>query len=264
MTDAFLSLQRSIEKLVHIRCSQYKEDYIKRRILSRMRLTKQETYDDYHKYLFANPAEVEFLRNALTINVTKFFRDQEVYSLLRQDILPSLAAKKSSIRIWCAGCATGEEPYSYAILAHDLMMARKNVSITIYATDIDREAIRKAVDGVYDRRVLENVNERDLRKHFIARDDGKYEVRPHIRELIKFRHHDLMSGTPIIRFLDLVSCRNVTIYFTEKQKNDLARLFHSALLNDGYYVMGKTEYLGREVEHLFASYNSAQKVLIKR
>jgi chemotaxis protein methyltransferase CheR len=264
MMDAFQSLQRSIEKLVQIRCSQYKEDYIKRRILSRMRLTKQETYEEYHKYLLANPQEVEFLRNALTINVTKFFRDPEVYTLLKQDILPSLAEKKRSIRIWCAGCATGEEPYSYAILAHDLMAARGNVSITIYATDIDREAIRKATEAIYDRRALENVSERDLRKHFVARDDGKYEVRPHIRELIKFRQHDLMSGTPIIRFLDLVSCRNVTIYFTEKQKNDLARLFHSALINDGYYVMGKTEYLGREVEHLFTPYNSAQKVLVKR
>ncbi|RXE56177.1 chemotaxis protein CheR [Methanoculleus taiwanensis] len=262
--DAFSSLQRSIEKLVRIRCSSYKEDYIKRRILSRMRLTKNESYEEYHKYLLATPQEVDLLRNALTINVTKFFRDPEVYTVLRQEILSSLIQKRGTVRIWCAGCATGEEPYSFAILAHDLLEAKPGASVSIYATDIDREVLRKAAEGVYDRRAVEQVGERELRKHFTARDDGMFEVKPHIKDLVRFRHHDLMSEIPAARYVDVVSCRNVTIYFSEKQKNDLARLFHSALLPGGYYVMGKTEYLGREVEHLFSPFNSAQKILTKK
>lgn len=261
--DAFASLQKSIERLVRIKCSNYKEDYIKRRILSRMRLTNTADFEAYHKYLLANPQEIDLLRNALTINVTKFFRDSEVFEVLRQEVLPDLAARRGSIRIWCAGCATGEEPYSIAILAHELMATHRDVAVTIYATDIDAVVLEKARAGVYDKKALENVDERQIRKHFVSRDDGTFEVRPHIRDLVKFRQHDLMTGIPIARYLDAVTCRNVTIYFTEQQKNELARLIHSALAVDGYYIMGKTEYLGREVEHLFTPYNVMQKILRK-
>ncbi|ABN57474.1 MULTISPECIES: CheR family methyltransferase [Methanoculleus] len=259
--DEFASLQRSIERLVRIKCSNYKEDYIKRRILSRMRLTNTADFETYHKYLLANPQEADLLRNALTINVTKFFRDPEVFEVIRREILPELARRRESIRIWCAGCATGEEPYSLAILAHELMTLHKNVTVTIYATDIDTVVLQKAMAGVYDRKALENVDEKRLRKHFIGHDDGTFEVRPHIKSLVKFREHDLMSGVPIARYLDAVTCRNVTIYFTEKQKNDLTHLFYSALAVDGFYIMGKTEYVAREVEHLFVSYNVMQKIL---
>ncbi len=261
--DAFASLQKSIERLVRIKCSNYKEDYIKRRILSRMRLTNTADFEAYHKYLLANPQEIELLRNALTINVTKFFRDPEVFEVLRREVLPDLAGRRGSIRIWCAGCATGEEPYSIAILAHELMAIRRNVNVTIYATDIDTVVLEKARAGIYDQKTLENVDEHQIRRHFISRDDGMFEVRPHIKDLVKFRQHDLMSGVPVARYLDAVTCRNVTIYFTEQQKNELVRLIYSALAVDGYYIMGKTEYLGREVEHLFAPYNVMQKILRK-
>jgi len=261
--DAFLSLQRSIERLVRIKCSNYKEDYIKRRILSRMRLTNTADYEAYHRYLLANPQEIDLLRNALTINVTKFFRDPEVFEVMRRDVLPDLARRKGTIRIWCAGCATGEEPYSIAILAHELTALHPDVSVTIYATDIDAVVLQKATTGVYDRKALENLDERQLRKHFISHDDGTFEVRPHLKDRVRFRKHDLMSGVPIARYLDVVTCRNVTIYFAEKQKNELAHLFHAALAVDGYYIIGKTEYLGREVEHLFAPYNTMQKILRK-
>jgi chemotaxis protein methyltransferase CheR len=258
--DAFQSLQRSIEKLVRIRCTNYKEDYIKRRILSRMRLTNSPDYETYHKYLLTNPREVDSLRNALTINVTKFFRDLDVFEVVRREILPDLLRRKKTIRIWCAGCATGEEPYSLAILAHDLIALKNDVNVTIYATDIDTTALQKAMSGIYDRKSLENVSERHIRKHFNSRDDGTFEVKPHLRTIIKFRQHDLMSDIPVARYLDIISCRNVTIYFTDTQKNDLARLFHTALSHDGYYIIGKTEYLGREVENLFVPYNVVQKV----
>jgi chemotaxis protein methyltransferase CheR len=261
--DAFMSLQKSIERLVRIKCSNYKEDYIKRRILSRMRLTDTADFEAYHKYLLANPQELDLLRNALTINVTKFFRDPEVFEAIRREILPDLVRRRGSIRIWCAGCATGEEPYSIAILVHELMALHKDVSVTIYATDIDTVVLQKAAAGVYDRKALENVDEKKIRKHFISHDDGTFEVRPHIKDLVKFRQHDLMSGAPISRYLDVVTCRNVTIYFTEKQKNDLTHLFYSALAVDGYYVIGKTEYLAREVEHLFTPFNVMQKILRK-
>ena len=261
--DGFASLQKSIERLIRIKCSNYKEDYIKRRILSRMRLTNTTDFEAYHRYLLANPQELDLLKNALTINVTKFFRDPEVFEVIRREILPDLAHRKNSIRIWCAGCASGEEPYSIAILTYELMALHKDVSVTIHATDIDTGVLQKAMAGIYEKKTLENVDERKLRRHFISHEDGTFEVRPHIKSLVKFREHDLMSGAPISRYLDAITCRNVTIYFTEKQKNDLTHLFHSALAADGYYIMGKTEYLAREVEHLFVPYNAMQKILRK-
>lgn len=261
--DGFAPLLRSIERLARFKCSSYREDYIKRRILSRMRLTNCSDYETYHKYLLENPQEIDPLRNALTINVTRFFRDPEVFKIIRLEILPDLTRRRDTIRIWCAGCATGEEPYSLAILAHELMTLRKNVNITIYATDIDTNVLKRAESGVYDGKTLENIDERRLRRNFISHSDGTFEVRPHIKSLVRFQQHDLMSGVPIARYLDVISCRNVTIYFNEKQKNELAHVFHSALANEGYYIMGKTEYLGREVEHLFTPYNVSQKILLK-
>jgi chemotaxis protein methyltransferase CheR len=260
--DDFASLNRTIERIVGIRTSQYKEDYIKRRVLSRMRISGNETFDEYHRYLISHEAEKEDLRNALTINVTEFFRDPEVFTAVGQKVLPEVLKKKNRIRIWCAGCSTGEEAYTYAMLVRDLMLTHE-VDCTIIATDIDRMVLEKAKQGIYEGRSLKNMTESQIKRHFTLREDGKYEVKPEVKALVRFSYHDLMSGVPAARFLDLVSCRNVTIYFNEQQKTDLALLFHGALGQGGYYVMGKTEYLGRDVEHLFTPFDSLQKIYTK-
>jgi len=264
--DAFRALEHTIEKNLGIHCSNYKEDYIKRRILSRMRSTGRETFEEYHRFLLSSQQEMEDLRNALTINVTKFFRDPDVFDVLRIHVLPGILQKRHRVHIWCAGCSSGEEAYTLAILLYDLIASRggSDVSGLIYATDIDQEILKRAKDGIYDKKALENVSHAQLARHFTLCSDGRYEVKPHLRELIRFRHHDLMSGVPISRFLDCISCRNVTIYFTEHQKNDLARLFHPSLAAGGYYVMGKTEYLSREVESLFTPYNVLEKIYTKK
>ncbi|NYT05229.1 MAG: protein-glutamate O-methyltransferase CheR [Methanomicrobiales archaeon] len=261
--DDFGALTKSIEAILAIQCANYKEDYIKRRISSRMRLTGKEDFRSYLEFFKDNQAEQESLRNALTINVTKFWRDREVFDIIHKEILPDLIKRKDRIRIWSAGCATGEEPYTLALMAHDMTRLRPNVQITIYATDIDQEALRKAKNGIYDKRVLENLTESQIRRHFSQKDDGKYEVRAHLKEYIRFSQHDLMSGKAVTGNLDIILCRNVTIYFTEAQKNELARTFHPALVSGGYYVLGKTEFLGRDVEKLYVPYNSLQKIYRK-
>jgi chemotaxis protein methyltransferase CheR len=108
------------------------------------------------------------------------------------------------------------------------------------------------------------LSESQIRRHFTKLPDGNFQVKPHLKELIRFRPHDLMSGVPVAQWLDLITCRNVTIYFNEQQKDSLARMFHGALGSRGFYIMGKTEYLGRTLENLFESYNSLQKVFIKK
>jgi chemotaxis protein methyltransferase CheR len=261
--EGFQALQRSIGRLLSIQCQNYKEDYIERRVLSRMRLTNREDFREYHSYLLSSPDEQQLLRNALTINVTKFWRDNDVFGMIQKEILPDIFRKKSRVRIWSAGCATGEEPYTLALIIHDLLRLREGVTVTIYATDIDEVVLGRAKEGIYDKKSLENLTSGQLRRHFFERPDGKYEVRPHLKEMIRFGAHDLMSGRPTTNYLDMILCRNVTIYFTERQKNELARMFQSALLKDGYYVMGKTEFLGRKVEDLFEPVNSLQKIYRK-
>ncbi|KQC03501.1 MAG: chemotaxis protein CheR [Methanoculleus sp. SDB] len=262
--DHFRLLQGSIEEILSIKCSNYKEEYIKRRIQSRMRLCGMQNFEAYHTFFASDEKEQESLRNALTINVTKFWRDKEVFDVLQKEVLPELMKRKERIRIWSAGCATGEEPYTLALMAYDMTRLRPNVRVMITATDIDPEALKTARNGIYDKRSLENLSESQIRRHFRILSDGRFEIKPHIREMIRFQQHDLMSGQPAVKSLDIILCRNVTIYFTEKQKNALAEIFHPALLSRGYYVLGKTEFLGREVEHLYRPFNSLQKIYLKQ
>jgi chemotaxis protein methyltransferase CheR len=262
--DGFESLKWFIEHTLAIQCSQYKEDYIKRRLLSRMRSTDNASYEEYLTYLKAHPAELESLRNALTINVTEFYRDNDVYETMKKDILPALFRKKKRLRIWCAGCSTGEEPYSLAMILVDLMEENPGISARIFATDIDKIVLAKAQEGIYTQKAMIKLPETQILRHFTQLPEGNYQVTPDLKEMIRFRYHDLMSGTPVSRWFDLVICRNVTIYFNEKQKDEQVKLFHESLVSGGFYIMGKTEYLGRQVEDLFTPYNSLQKIYTRR
>ena len=259
----FLTLKRSIERLLGIQCGSYKEDYIKRRVLSRMRIRGKENYKDYNSVLVAEKNEQEALRNALTINVTKFWRDKDVFDLIKSEIIPEILRKKGKARIWSAGCSTGEEPYTLALIAYDITRLKPDSQITIYATDIDREVLKRAKEGIYDSKSLENLTEGQIRRHFTAIEDGKYQVKQHLKDMVRFSWHDLMSGKPVANYLDIVTCRNVTIYFTEQQKNDLAKMFHPSLVSDGYYIMGKTEFMARELEKMYKPYNALQKIYRK-
>lgn len=262
--DDFTLLKRYIEQTLKIQCSNYKEDYIKRRLLSRMRTTSQSTYADYLYYLKGHPAELDPLKNALTINVTEFFRDTEVYNIIRTTLLPELFRMKKRITIWSAGCSSGEEPYSLAMILSDMMMTNKEISAQIIATDLDEVILARARAGIFSDKAVQKLSEMQIRRYFNKLPDGTFEAKQNIKDLIRFRPHDLMSGVPPSRFVEMITCRNVTIYFTEKQKDDLARMFHSALVPGGFYVMGKTEYLGREVESLFTPFNSLQKIFTKK
>lgn len=262
--DEFQSLLQTIQRLFNIQCTNYKEDYIKRRLASRMNSRHIKGYKEYQDYLLQNKEEHELLKNALTINVTKFFRDTPVFDILRSEIIPPILRQRKKLRLWSAGCSSGEEPYSYAIMLYDMTTILKDVDWMIIATDIDETILKRAKEGIYEKNSLELVTESQLRRHFKQREDGRYEIKPHIREKVKFQHHDLMSGVPVTRYLDIISCRNVTIYFSDNQKNDLVRMFHQGLSPGGYYVMGMSEFLGREVEHLFAPYKPLQKIFVRK
>jgi len=262
--DEFQTLLQTIQRLLQIQCTSYKEDYIKRRIASRMNARHIGTYREYRDYLLSHPEEHQPLKNALTINVTKFFRDPPVFECVKNEIIIPILRQQNRIRIWSAGCSSGEEPYSYAIMLHDQTLLRKDVDWQIIATDIDDVILQKAKEGIYDKSALEFISERQLHRHFTPLPDGKFAIKPHVKEMVRFQHHDLMSGVPIQRGLDIISCRNVTIYFSDQQKNDLVRMFHQGLRPGGYYIMGMSEFLGREVENLFTPFKPLQKIFVRK
>lgn len=264
MVDDFILLKRYVEQALSIRCSNYKEDYIKRRFLARQRSTNSADFGEYLNYLRQHPAELEPLRNALTINVTEFFRDEEVFKAIRTCIIPDLLQRSRRISIWCAGCATGEEAYSLAIILYELLAADTKIAAKIIATDLDTVVLAKAKAGIFSEKTVQKLSLKQKNLHFTRLASGDFEAKQHLKDLIRFIPHDLMSGIPPARFLDLVTCRNVTIYFTEPQKNELARTIHGALGAGGYYVMGKTEYLGREIETLFEPVDSILKIYKKK
>ena len=255
-------LIKDIEKRLKMHLSSYKVDYIKRRLLSRMNSTRQPSYTDYHAYLRTHPEEEEKLRNALTINVTKFYRDVDVFNLLRDSIFPDILKKNKKIRLWSAGCSSGEEPYTYAMMIYELTRGVTTGNI-ILATDIDQEILKKAKEGMYEKSTLDNLDPKLVTKHFEQLPDGKYQIKDHIRNMVQFKQHDLMKGIPASQGNDFVSCRNVTIYFNEEQKRLLVKLMHDALKPEGYYIMGMSEYMSKDVEHLFNSYKPIYKVYTK-
>lgn len=256
-------LIQDVQKRLKIQLTNYKQDYIKRRMLSRMNSTRSKDFVEYHQYLRTHPEEEEKLRNALTINVTKFFRDPEVFDLVKKEIFPSILRDKRNIKIWSAGCSSGEEPYTYAIILYELGKTGPAYNGAIIASDIDEEMLKKAKLGAYEKNALENMTEMQISKHFDKKEDGKFYVKDHIKQMVRFQAHDLMGSSPVARMMDMVSCRNVTIYFNEQQKKNLVKLVHDSLGKDGFYIMGMSEYMAKDVEHLFKPYKPMLKVFQK-
>lgn len=255
--QAFILLKRRILKDRGIDCEQYKERYLKRRIATRLRASGARDYLEYTNILKKNPEEYEFLVAALTINVTEFFRDHDVYQKLLDNVVPDLlerkrAVKSRSLRVWSAGCASGEEAYSVAMIIYQILgEGFGGWNVRILGTDIDEKSLAVAERGVYSQvKTLEGMNQSRFFSE-APREDGKvFEVRREIKEHVKFMKMDILSEEPRPRF-DLVLCRNVLIYFNVEKQTKMLRLITSRMLREGYLVIGKSETLRQEVSSAF-------------
>jgi len=251
----FLSLKRLIRERLSLDCDQYKDGYLQRRFAVRMRERGVSGYEAYASVLKRDPGEYDDLMRDLTINVTQFFRDPPVFKALEEAILPLLIYDKvsrgeASIRVWSAGCSSGEEPYSICILLRELLGEEfENFSLTMVGSDIDEEILESAREAIYLPRQVVNVPRPYLERHFTLQD-GRYHLGEEIRSMVKFRNIDLFTRTAGSHF-DLVLCRNVVIYFTREMQERLYMRFHSSLREGGYFVMGNTETLVGEASSLF-------------
>ncbi|MDO9366518.1 MAG: chemotaxis protein CheB [Methylotenera sp.] len=240
--------------------SQYKKTTITRRIERRMSLHNIEDTEVYLHFLKEHPAEVQLLFKELLINVTSFFRDTEAFEELKHHILPQLLAGKDHdyvFRVWVAGCATGEEAYSIAILLREWMdESHREFRTQIYATDLDDDAIGKARAGFYLPNIAQDVSAERLRKYFIKEDTG-YRVRKDLREMVVFAVQNVIKDPPFTK-LDLLSCRNLMIYLEPVLQNRLIPTFHYALKPDGILLVSPSESIGNHTE-LFDSVNRKWK-----
>lgn len=248
--------------------SQYREAYLERRIAARLRMLDLHSYRQYAERLDADPAEYDALISTLTINVTDFFRDRPVWDILRKDVLQPMIAQKASgrsrtIRVWCAGCATGEEPYSVAMTLADLL--GEDVSrylIGVMGTDLDDEALAKAEAGIFEADKAAHIPPRYQVRFTRKLPDGRFEILPEIRRLVRYSHFSLFDDSPM-RVVDVVLCRNVFIYFNREQQNRALEGFWRSLSRGGYLVLGRSEKLSPEMARQFEVVDGKERVYRK-
>jgi chemotaxis methyl-accepting protein methylase len=230
----FEALTRKISQARGMSCESYKDKCLKRRIAVRMRARGVHTYDEYGKLLDEDAREYQALLDALTINLTKFFRNPETWDALRP-YLVTLGETHREVRVWSAGCASGEEPYTIAVLLLETLGEGRG---SIDATDIDRVSLERTRAARYPESAFTEVPAALKRRYF---HDG--EPIPAVRALVRVRAHDLMRDPPPRPVYDLIVCRNVIIYFERTAQERLFQTFVGALAPGGILLLGKVETL---------------------
>jgi chemotaxis methyl-accepting protein methylase len=229
-----------------------------------MRAKGARTFADYAGVLDTDPVEYDRLVETLTINVSKFFRNPETFACLATKVLPDLWATKSPlIRIWSAGCATGEEPYSLAVLCREHALAMNDLArldrVRIIGSDVDRNAVSAASKGRYQSAAFAETAPAVVEKYFPL-EHGMHTVAPEIRNLVAFEKRDLLEGGGPGGRMHLIVCRNVIIYFTRETQERLFERFRELLLPGGFLVLGKVETLLGKSRELFAPVSSRERI----
>jgi len=244
---------------------QYRKTTVRRRIQRRMVVQRLERLDDYLTFLERNPDEVDALYNELLINVTHFFREPETFEVLQTLVLPRLLENRGPndpIRIWLPGCSTGEEAYSLAVIVTEFFNGRQEPpGIQIFATDVSDRVLGIARKGIFDQSVESNVSKERLRRFFAKIEHG-YQVNKQIRDLCVFARQNVLRDPPFSR-LDLISCRNVLIYFEPPAQKKLIPFFHYALKPRGFLLLGGAETVGN-FSDLFEPVDQKTKLFSKR
>jgi two-component system CheB/CheR fusion protein len=263
--DAFKQLLHLLRLRKGTDFTYYKQTTIRRRIVRRMGLNKIEDLTDYVRYFIENPSEQDFLYQDLLIPVTGFFRDPKTYDALNSSVFPLLLNGKefpAPLRIWIAGCATGEEPYSMAMALQEYLGEKAaDYKIQIFASDISEIAIAKARVGIYSKRDIAGLSEDRLQKFFV-KTNGSFQINKFIRDMCVFACHNFLKDPPFAK-MDFISCRNVLIYMEPFLQKRALTTFHYALNEKGYLLLGNSETVAPAAE-LFAPFRKADKLYIRK
>ncbi|HEX4948834.1 MAG TPA: CheR family methyltransferase, partial [Blastocatellia bacterium] len=243
-----IELLRDVLTLLRVRTghdfSNYKRPTLVRRVARHLQIHETDDLEEYLKILRGKPDEVLSLLKNLFINVTNFFRDKEAFATLEKKVIPMLFEGKTSaesVRVWIAGCASGEEAYSIAMLLAEYAATLPDPpKFQVFASDVDEDAIAEAREGRFTEAVVSDVSPERLRQFFVREEDGSYRIRKMIREMILFATHNILRDPPFSQ-LDLISCRNVMIYFNRATQEKVLQVFHFALREGGYLFLGSSE-----------------------
>jgi chemotaxis methyl-accepting protein methylase len=261
----FRALMDKITRESGFQCSSYKDKCLRRRIAVRIRARGASGCAEYSELLDKDPREYERLMRSLTVNVTKFFRNWETYSAIEQKLVPALMENGREIRVWSAGCSSGEEPYSIAILMHrhaGASRGRSLESVSIVGTDIDSDCLEEADRAVYAEAALGDTPA-DLREQYFPRVAGLRTMLPAVRQLVTFEARDLLHFQPPFDDAHLIVCRNVIIYLERAAQDALFAHFHETLAPGGFLVLGKVETLLGEARGLFSPVNARERIFRK-
>ncbi len=236
-----------------------------RRIQKRMQMLPIVGYNNYGNYLKANPQEFNYLFNLIEINVTSFFRDIKVWDYIAKKLIPNIIASKSKsepIRVWSAGCASGEEIYTLAIiLAEALGVEEFQARVKLFATDVDKDALQQAHRGIYSVNAAVTIPPNWLNNYF-KQADNAYVFDRHLKQNIIFSQHNLIRDAPMSK-IDLLVCRNVLIYFNSDAQIRTLTRFYFSLVGKGYLCLGKAEMLPIESIPLFTLINPENHIFTK-
>ncbi|PID61469.1 MAG: chemotaxis protein CheR [Gammaproteobacteria bacterium] len=245
----FETLREIVRDKTGISLSDFKRTLVYGRLARRLRKLELTSFDDYCTFLEENPeTELEHFTNAITTNLTAFFRENHHFEFLANELLPELVdtRRQRRLRIWSAGCSTGEEPYSLAMTLRESIPHIDNLDVRILATDIDSSVLAVAEAGVYDDARVAGLPAARLKRWFqrgSGRNHGKVRVREELRRLISFRRLNLMDPWPMRGSFDLIMCRNVVIYFDKQTQSSLFERFANQSPPDGHLIIGHSENL---------------------
>lgn len=265
---AFEKLKHTVSRLLDFDCSQYSHSFLARRFETRLRATAIADYESYELFLAETPEEQEHLLNELTIHITHFFRDAPVWNAFRTGVIPLLRSLRkeqgiTTIKIWSAGCSTGEEPISIAISFYEALGPQLGgLKVTILASDRDKGTIAKALEATYDEEQLRETPESIKDRYFDQDEHGFYHPVQKILDLIQYRVADIINVAKP-RDLDAIFCRNTVIYFDRVTKEKLYVDFFDSLRQNGFLIMGKTETLFGPARDKFQFFDNRERIYCK-
>ncbi|RQG99244.1 CheR family methyltransferase [Natrarchaeobius oligotrophus] len=261
--DSFGALLEYMETDLGFATSHYNDSYLDRRITARMRRTGCDDYTEYFDFVRSNSDEQAELLNSLSINVTGFFRNPEVWDGVR-DVLRTVWESERRLKIWSAACADGREPYSLSMLVHDDAVIDES-NVQILATDISDEALEVARSGTYEESRTSDLGDelsflRDYTQYVdYDSSTNTYHVRDDVKRTVSFERHDLINGRPKSGF-DLVTCRNLFIYIDTKYKQSMLETIADSLRRDRYLVIGKSETIPPELKSTFSPVDNRHRI----
>ena len=269
ITDAELSeIGAILSRWRSIRMSSYKDKCMKRRVAIRMRSTRCRDAAEYCTLLRQSPQELDLLQKALTIHVSQFFRNPSMFDKLRGEVLPGIfsACEKNGagqVRFWCLGCASGEEPFSLAILLREHFSRElRKVQTIIHGTDIDAETIRAAQQAEYIEERLKEVPA-ELKNRYFRQSGSRFRLVPELREMVTFQQGDITRPAEYVSS-DLVVCRNTLIYFTRHDQEKILHGIADILPAGGILVLGKSETLVGNVRQRFGAICPVERIYRRR